>query len=238
MWFKKENRSAEAPSAKPAAAAAAAGPAVSYVTFETNTTNEGTHRTSTIRAIFKDHVDAAGKTVVDLGAGPCIFSKIARDAGGKVTAVDGRTVRVPPLEELGDIEFVHADIREFDVSSFDIKLILGLFYHLEVKDQIDLLKRCAGRGVTILDTQVHWHNLMTMYPWPEWQRNLSSAEGYEGIFFPEDDKPTASIGNHLSFWPTESALIKMIHDAGFTTIKVVDPAYVSKYNVRRFIICS
>jgi hypothetical protein len=209
----------------------------STLNVTSNAANEGAHRTSTLRSLLADTVDVKGKSVVDLGAGPCIFARICRDAGGLVTAVDGRTDRVPNEEELGSIRFVQSDIRSFDVSAFDVKIVFGLLYHLELPDQMSLLKRCAAGGVTILDTQVHWPNIITCYPQQPWQSKVVSVGAYEGVMFPEMNRTTASIGNPESFWPTEASMNQMIIDVGFKSMTVVDPAYVSKYGVRRFYVC-
>src|SRR4029453_6987527 len=47
-----------------------------------------------------------GRTLLDLGAGPCLFARRAQKAGWKVTAVDGRTDRLP--EDLEGVTFVEA----------------------------------------------------------------------------------------------------------------------------------
>jgi 2-polyprenyl-3-methyl-5-hydroxy-6-metoxy-1,4-benzoquinol methylase len=94
--------------------------------------------------------ESAEVSLVDLGAGPCLFAKLAAKEDFRVTAVD---VRPPwnidgsplPLESLAGIEFVQADACKFDVSGFDIVSIVGLLYHLTLDEQIDLLSRCAGR---------------------------------------------------------------------------------------------
>ena len=93
-----------------------------------------------------------GRTLLDLGAGPCVFSRRARDAGWKVTAVDARTEVLP--DDMEGITFVQSDVREFDPSGFDTIFNLGLLYHLPIQDQKRLLTACAYTRV-ILETQVH-----------------------------------------------------------------------------------
>lgn len=200
--------------------------------------NEGVHRTGTIRTLLSTHIDVVGKKVVDLGAGPCIFSRIARHAGAHVTAVDGRVDRLPDKEILGSIEFIQSDVRDFDTRDFDVKFVFGLLYHLEFEDQAKLLENCAQSGITIIDTQVHRENLIASYPQDPWQYVLHKRGDLNGIEFLEGTNTMASIGNRTSFWPTEESLIEMIRAAGFRQLTIVDPAYVSKYGVRRFMICS
>jgi hypothetical protein len=93
-----------------------------------------------------------GRTLLDLGAGPCVFSRRARDAGWKVTAVDARTDVLP--EDMEGITFVQSDVREFDPRGFDTIFNLGLLYHLPIVDQRRLLEACSYTRV-ILEGQVH-----------------------------------------------------------------------------------
>ena len=87
---------------------------------------------------------------VDLGAGHGKFSTRASSAGWDVTAVDVRRER---FDGDGRVEFVEADVRSYDPSGFDLVLCLGLFYHLTLADQIDLLRRIDGTPL-MLDTHV------------------------------------------------------------------------------------
>ena len=153
--------------------------------------------------------------LVDLGTGHGAFAIIAKDLGWEVTAVDARTVRMPMV---AGIEWVHADVREFDISGFDCISLLGLLYHLEYADVRALLQRCAGTP-TILDTHT--------------ARKVDQVvDGYEGQAFREiedysperlADTPTASWGNESSWWPTRQALVRLLQDVGFQTILVLDP---------------
>ncbi|EKD07735.1 class I SAM-dependent methyltransferase [Limnospira platensis] len=202
------------------------------VNIESN--NEGNHRVKTFRYLINNVLNVKSGKLVDLGAGPCIFAKIARDVGFNVTAVDGRDARVPSNDELGSIQFVKSDVREFDVSNFDIVLILGLLYHFDVEDQISLLKKCNQAHTVIIDTQFHDINLAT--PALSERSNNSVVErlGYQGIEFFEANNPMASIGNSKSFWHTEKSLLKLFEDCAYHSVTLVDPVYVSKYGARRF----
>ncbi len=62
--------------------------------------------------------------VIDLGAGHGLFSQLAADRGWDVTAVDARTERFPDDDR---IRWIRGDIRDVEVSSFDVVLCLGLF---------------------------------------------------------------------------------------------------------------
>jgi tetratricopeptide (TPR) repeat protein len=176
-----------------------------------------------------------GGRVVDLGAGACVFAKLARDDGYVVTAVDARTERKPAEEYLGPIRFVQCDVRDFDVAGFHVILCLGLFYHFDLDDQLMLLERCARAGVpVILETQVHIDALVPATETRSWARNVVRRGAYEGVVFPESDNPRASIGNPESFWATESSLLQMIEASGFKSARIVDPVYQSSYGARRY----
>lgn len=172
------------------------------------------------------------ETLLDLGAGPCVFARHARDVGFSVTAVDGRTVRLPPDDQMTGITFVEADVRRFDVSGFDVICILGLLYHLDLEDQIDLLTRCAYATV-VLETQIHIPQIVPEISRP-WASKMVRHDEYEGVVFPEGSNPMASIGNPVSFWHTEHSLLKLIANCGYRSVTSIEPLFVSKYGARKF----
>jgi SAM-dependent methyltransferase len=145
-----------------------------------------------------DHLAGRGETFVDLGAGGCNFSIFARDRGYRVTAVDARAERVP--DDRGSIEFVQSDIRDFDVSGYDIVCVLGLFYHLTLSDQLDLLTRC-GSSLVILDTQLYEPE-RALPAEPARLSEVVDLDSYEGVHFRESENTFASWGNEFSFWHT------------------------------------
>jgi hypothetical protein len=67
-----------------------------------------------------------------------------------VVGVDARSTRFP---EDPRVTWVEQDIRQHDLSGYEVILCLGLFYHLGLLDQLELLKRCAGTPL-IIDTHV------------------------------------------------------------------------------------
>lgn len=177
------------------------------------------------------NVIAPGESLIDLGAGHCLLAKRARDAGFRVVAVDGRSERVP--DDLGpDIEFVQADVRDVELAGYDVVAVLGLLYHMTLEDQLELLSRARGSTV-IVDTQIHDDAVVTD-ACGAWAYQLVRRDGYEGVVFPENDNPMASIGNATSFWHTEVSLQRLFLRCGFETVIAVEPAYVSKYGARKF----
>lgn len=193
--------------------------------------NEGSLRTTTFAWLLQDVVPQ-GKTMLDLGCGPCVFARRGVKARYLVTAVDGRTDRVPDDLDTAVIAFVHEDVRDYPAGNYDVVTVLGLLYHLELDDQIALLKK-YNYSTVILDTQVHFPQAVTEHAGP-WAQNIVERDGYEGVQFPEGDNPMASIGNPASFWHTEPSLLRMIEAAGFSSCTIVDPLYASKYGARKF----
>lgn len=201
---------------------------------------EGALRTATFTWLLT-HVVPQGRTMLDLGCGPCVFAKRGKAAGYAVTAVDGRLDRVPlPVQDMDggrydgpEFTFVHQDVREFPAGDYDVVTIFGLLYHLELDDQLALLARHRSSGTVILDTQVHVQEAITEAA-AGWGEQVVRVGAYEGVVFPEGDNPMASIGNPSSFWQTEQSLFRMIETAGYNRVTVVEPHYVSKYGARKF----
>ncbi|MDF2731121.1 MAG: hypothetical protein K0T01_2911 [Acidimicrobiia bacterium] len=154
--------------------------------------------------------------MIDLGAGHGKFSMIAADAGWEVTAVDARTDRNVPAP---GVTWVESDVREFDVTGFDVVACLGLFYHLTVPDQIDLLARCKGAPL-IIDT--HLANGLSTHPLSEEVEEL----GFTGRLYQEGTGLLSSWGNPQSFWPTPDSFHKMLDQAGYNLVLAVEPWYL------------
>jgi SAM-dependent methyltransferase len=151
---------------------------------------------------------------VDLGTGHGRFAMLAADLGYRVTAVDARRERWPEDER---IEWVQADVREVDLAPFDLILCLGLFYHLQLDDQLRLLTGASGRPLVIdthLDHGEHEHPLTA---------TVQTVDGYVGRFYREPGKLTSSWGNRMSFWPTLQTFHRMLSEHGFTTVLTLEP---------------
>jgi hypothetical protein len=199
--------------------------------------NDGARRTNTVRWLLDNGVLATpGRKLVDLGAGPCVFARIARDRGYDVLAVDGRSERLPDSNELRGIRFLQTDIRNFEPAGFDLIFILGLLYHFDIEDQLALLRNCTGGAKVLLDTQVHVPELIALHTKEGWENQIVRRDGYEGVEFPEGDNPMASIGNPKSFWHTEESLLKLFANAGFARTTKISTIFQSKYGGRRFYI--
>jgi len=193
-------------------------------------------RTKTFRWLLNEVLKRApGATFADLGAGPCVFSRIARDSGYRVTAVDVRDERVP--RDLAEIEFVKSDVREYNPQDQDVIAIIGLLYHLTLQDQLDLLGRCPSTSTLIIDTQVHIPELVVRESNRGGFSDRIVTEGpYSGVMYPELNNPMASWGNATSFWHTEPSLLRLLENSGRRWVRMVDPPYVSKYGGRTWFV--
>ena len=126
------------------------------------------------------------------------------------------------------IRWVQEDARTVDVSGYDCIAVLGLFYHLGLVDQRELLRRCAGTPM-ILDT----HHAL---------RSTVVVDGVEGRMFREPGTTqeelaqvtTASWGNPESFWPTQAELLRMLDEAGYRTVLALQPPILPD---RTFYLC-
>jgi hypothetical protein len=124
---------------------------------------------------------------------------------------------------------VHQDVRETDLSSYDLIVNLGLFYHLTLEDQVSLLDRSVGTPM-ILDTHVAIGDLAGY--------RLSkpvTVEGHEGRLYSEQGiqhDPRSSWGNLASFWPTPETLNRMLAERGWDVYTA--PYYLSS---RTFFLC-
>ncbi len=160
--------------------------------------------------------------MLDLATGHGKFALQAAKQGWEVTAVDARTIRMPdPESEKNEeraklaraVNWVQCDIRKFPIArnEYNLICIFGVLQHLELEDQIRLLKRCSGT-LTILNARV--------------VPTATVAEGaYQGRYFDEPGRnaeershnPFAAWGNEKSFRSTEESLLRMVRDCGFTT---------------------
>lgn len=156
--------------------------------------------------------------LLDVGAGHGAFAVLADELGWEVTAVDARSDRFPSVPS---ITWVEADLRDFEIRDYDLICLLGILYHLELDDQLALLRRCAGTP-TILDTHTT-------------ERADISIDAYEGwLFHEERAEATASWENEQSFWPTRASLIAMLEDCGYRFVLQLEPDY---YPHRTFYLC-
>jgi hypothetical protein len=176
---------------------------------------------------------APGK-LLDLGAGKGNFSMSAASYGWEDTAVDVRTVRWPEIDPqtapemaalLESITFVQSDIREFTIgrNEYDLICILGLLHHLEVPDQVALIRKCTGTPL-LIDTRIA-------------SAEVDAVGDYRGMLIKEhgetreerDEVATASWGNETSFRHTEESLTRLLRDCGYPIVFQARPPHRREY---------
>ncbi|MEJ8571581.1 class I SAM-dependent methyltransferase [Microbaculum marinum] len=189
------------------------------------------YRMRVFELVLKELGDAAGRSFVDLGAGPLMFAQRARDNGYTVTAVDAR----PPWTGSDPEGIVHilADIRTFPLHGFDVIGIIGLLYHLRLEEQIDLLRRCEGRP-TIVDTEVWCPDLVKEMGLESPRIRPCSELGYSGAMLQETGNVWSSFGNEESFWLDEPGLLHAVEEAGWNSVTLMEPPYFSRFGRRRW----
>jgi hypothetical protein len=151
-------------------------------------------------------------SMVDLGSGHGKFAQIAADLGWRVTAQDARGDRFPSDDR---IRWEVGDVRDADLSGYDLVSCLGLFYHLTLTDQLSLLDRASGTPL-ILETHV-----FNKAPSPVRLSEPVTEQGYRGAYYREPDQAkhsTASWGNDDSFWPRPAALYRMLNERGYDVL--------------------
>ena len=183
-------------------------------------------------------------TLIDLGAGHCAFSLMARAMGWQATALDVRTARVPDLPE--EIRFLHGDIDSdaWTASDYDLIVCLGVYYHLDQDMQHRLLKKCRGKPL-IIDT--HFANpkgLPTRYISAlseTYEKNGETGADYrEARHLSDEARKTAdaraSFDNPTSWWQTKESLLDTLHDYGWPHIWAFDHNQMAHVQ-RTFFVC-
>lgn len=144
--------------------------------------------------------------MLDMATGHGKFALAAHRLGYEVTAMDARTDRMPMT---AGIDWVQGDVRDFPMAGYDVVTILGLLYHLDLPDQIELLRRCPN-AVVVVDTHISLE--------PD-----SLEAGYLGHYYEERGGLASSWGNPTAFWPTEDSLFRIFELTGHTAVAKVLP---------------
>lgn len=147
-------------------------------------------------------------TCVDLACGTGLFAIEAAEMGWTVRALDARERDWP---QHPDVTFRRQDVRDADLTGTDLVLCLGIFYHLDLPDQLALLAKCEGIPL-ILDTHVS-------------ADGGTFEGGYEGHWYPEGEGLLAAWKNKRSWWPTVASLEAMLKAHGYQTVTAVEPWY-------------
>lgn len=191
---------------------------------------------------------AKGKRLLDLGAGPGLFARIANRHGFSVTAVDarmpwtahdirtGRNFTVSgPVSEDDEFLFIQEDLRDFDDrSAFDVIACIGVLYHLPFADQRDLLARYAGRAM-VIDTEIYDASRIPDTEAHRFQP-AAVAGGYSGALCREHGQVYSSNGDAFSFWFDHDSILRFFADAGCSRVSMVEPRYFSAFGPRRWFV--
>jgi tRNA (mo5U34)-methyltransferase len=163
-------------------------------------------------AIF-DPVDVSGRSVIDIGAWNGAYSFEAKRRGaGRILATDslawqshtrGREGFDLAQSVLGiDIEAGEIDLHSLTperVGTFDIVLLLGVFYHLE--NPIAALQRIAALAGEVLIVETHTDALETRRP--------------AMIMYPGGELD----GDHSNWWgPNPALMVALLKQCGFAKV--------------------
>jgi len=172
----------------------------------------------------------AGLRILDLGCGEGVYAIEAGLRGAQVVALDARTARMnygaacARRQGLGTVQFIQEDVRSVTRAargSFDVVYFLGLLYHLDAPDVFSVLENIFGlcAGLLVVDTLIS----LTAEIEVEWQGRI-----YQGKRCREHDdgdppevrlaRVLRSVDNTFSFHFTREALLRALHDVGFTSV--------------------
>ena len=163
--------------------------------------------------------------LLELGCGHGMYSILAQQLGWSVTAVDARDARMPKTP---GINWVVADVRDYEITPHDCIAVFGLFYHLTFDDQVSLLRR-SGHSITVIDTHFALRRAPQRWGLSKEVCYELDGETYSGKLYPEakgrtiEEQQTSCNGsawfNRESFWPYERDLLRMIaHVGGYKSV--------------------
>jgi hypothetical protein len=183
-------------------------------------------------------------SLIDLGAGHCKFSLVAKAMGWRPTALDVRSARVPEMPD--DVGFILGDVNSstWSAKDYDLIVCLGVYYHLDQEMQHRLLEKCRGRPI-ILDTHFAnpkgQQNRFTRALGETHEKNGEMGADYDeaGDLDETARKSTAlraSFDNPTSWWQTKDSLINTLHDYGWPHVWTFDYDQMERFQ-RTFFIC-
>jgi SAM-dependent methyltransferase len=184
--------------------------------------------------------------VADLGCLEGLFAVELAARGAEVVAIDVREAHLTKATfakdalRLDRLQLILDDVRNFSLGKygrFDVVLVFGILYHLDLDDVFALLVNLSAMtNIAILDTQVAVgpetpgeHLLPPDSPaLSEFVTIRRDGRDYTGRRFTEHPQTAtrdeqkanlwSSMGNVASFWLTPASLVNALTDSGFTTV--------------------
>ncbi|MEE6160238.1 methyltransferase domain-containing protein [Cylindrospermopsis raciborskii DSH] len=170
-----------------------------------------------------------GKKILDIACLEGAYAIELSKQGASVTAVEIREANIEKakfaaecLGVLDKIEFIHGDILDVELGTFDIVLCLGIFYHFNETDTFRFAEKVSQwvkpNGVAIIDTffsifphSVYKYNGVKYYgnPWIEhypWETLLK-----------RQNKLWQSLHNTYSLYLTKKSIARLFGNLGFTS---------------------
>lgn len=168
--------------------------------------------------------------ILDLGCGEGVYAIEAGLRGAQVTALDARTERMDEgarcaaRHGLSNVRFEEEDVRRVTREThgeFDVILLLGLLYHLDVGDVFPVLEnlRAMCTGLLVADTLVA-PSAECDAGWKGRTYGGRRHREHEDADSPETRRSRLlrSIDNAFSFRFTRDSLVRALGDIGFTTV--------------------
>jgi 2-polyprenyl-3-methyl-5-hydroxy-6-metoxy-1,4-benzoquinol methylase len=188
-----------------------------------------------LRRIVQTAADISGKPlnelrVLDLACLEGQFGIEFAAHGADVVAIEGRDVNLRKTRfavesrGLANLDIRKADVRDLnaaDFGTFDVVLCLGLLYHLDSPEVMELVSAIAEvcTGLAIFDTH------LSQWPraWAEWNGNRYRGEYWReyspGTRLTKESRSLwSSIGNERSFLFTKASLTNLLRHTGFTSV--------------------
>jgi hypothetical protein len=187
-----------------------------------------------LRRVLQTGADIIGKPlekarVLDLACLEAQFGTEFALHGAKVIAIEGREANiskcqfVKKLLSIENISFAKDDVRQLSAETygqFDIVLCLGILYHMDTPDAMDLIRRVfeVSSRVAIIETHI-CPSADVSHMW--------NGNEYHGSYYLEHesddwgsqkDKLWSSIGNRKSFKFTLNSLCNLLRHVGFSSV--------------------
>lgn len=158
-----------------------------------------------------------GLRVLDLACRTGAFSRTFSGAGAEVVGIEGKLENFHRIPETERTTFLNEDVRNLSRDRhglFDITLCLGILYHLDANDAIQLLN-------AIHDVTTNFCVIDTHVGAPTTTVTVKGSQ-YQGSWYHEGvPGPWSSLGNSRSFWFTPSSLIDACYSVGWSDVEVL-----------------